>query len=166
MTNQVLFASLENKVLRTALLEPYIYNINDTRSLIAEVTDQEKDDASLVKIGDRHFKVGHQAGLKTNCLNVAKLDKNSPKTLLPLLLANTPTNFNGNIRLYLENRDKQTEASLRTAIVGQHTISVSGERRTVRYQDIEFIGKEKALLASCLASWFALVKVGLLLLLI
>ena len=141
---QTLCADIGNFSVLTAIADERA-EITKMRSLIVDVTHKGDiregvmhPDSPLVKTKGRFFKIGRQAGKQPNCLSAAEAGKNQTEIFLPMLLANTPDEFEGTVSMLVPSRDTKAELWIRNSVIGTHEFSVNKKPRIANFTDVEF----------------------------
>ncbi|MUH00335.1 hypothetical protein F7734_51925 [Scytonema sp. UIC 10036] len=98
----------------------------------------------LVYVNHKYWKVGRQAGLYKDHINLAEAGKNRCDLVLPLLLAGTPSGFEGEVKFLVPKRDSGAEKLLKTSIIGTHEYSVNGKEAIANFTDVAFTEETKA----------------------
>lgn len=125
-------------------------SISRQRSLIYDATHNKEcrdgvhpADSPLIEVGGKHYKIGVLAKNYPNFLSAVEAGKSNPDLILPILLANTPDGFEGDIKFLVPVRDELTEALIKTAVVKHHEYSITSEgRRTncvCNFTNIDFV---------------------------
>ena len=121
------------------------------RSLILNVTHNSEvrqgvhnSENPLVIVNNKHYKLGRQAGLYHGHLSAAEAGKSRSDIALPLLLAATPQDFEGEVKLLVPRRDEPSEKLLRAAIVGTHEFCVNGRDAIANFTSVSFYEETKS----------------------
>ncbi len=128
---------------------------NKMRSLVYDCTHNGEcrnnvhtDESPMVAFEDRHFKLGSGAKNYPGFLSAAEAGKGRPDIMLPILLANTPNEFEGTVKILVPSKDDFQERIITQAIAGTHAYSVfkQGKKQDAiaNYTACEFVRETDA----------------------
>lgn len=130
-------------------------NVTKMRSLIYDATHNSECrnnvhplNSPLVVVNGKSFKVGDKASTFPGFLSAAEAGKSRTDIILPILLASTPNEFEGSIKMLVPTREELKEKLITNEIVGTHTYSITRDGSKIdsiaNFTSVEFVRETDA----------------------
>jgi hypothetical protein len=130
-------------------------DVSKMRSLVYDASHNSEcrsgihpKNSPLATVNGKSFKVGDKASTFPGFLSAAEAGKSRTDIILPILLANTPNEFEGVVKMLVPTRDELKEKLIANEIIGTHTYSVTADGSKVdsiaNFTGVEFVRETDA----------------------